>query len=140
MKSCVVDASVVATAIFQEQHSEEAHDLLTSGATLFAPDLIHCELANVIWKRQQRKEITGEEATELLDDILTLPLHIVPSADLVEAALTLAISTRRTVYDCTYIALAMREDVSLVTSDLRLVNALAKGPLEDYVTLLGAAR
>jgi predicted nucleic acid-binding protein len=132
MKSCVVDASVVAAAFFQEQYADEARKLLTSGTQLLAPDLIHCELANVIWKRQQRGEIDAAEAMELLDDSRALPLRIVSSGGLMDAALRLAIQSRRTVYDCLYLAVAISHKCAMATCDRRLVNALKGTPVEAH--------
>jgi predicted nucleic acid-binding protein len=137
MKARVVDASVVAAAFFRELYSERARELLSGGDPLLAPDLIHSELANVIWKRWSRKEIDAGEAAQLLQDFLNLPLRIAPSAGLAEIALQLSIETRRTVYDCLYLALAMRNKVVVVTSDRRLVNALAHSPLTPYVAWIG---
>lgn len=138
MKPRVVDASVVAAAFFQEEHARAAGTLLASGADLFAPDLICAEVANVIWKRSGRGEIAPEEANELLDDFLRLPLQLTPSRPLVEAALPLALATGRTVYDCLYLALAIQTKSVLVTADRRLVNALAGGPLARRVAWIGA--
>jgi predicted nucleic acid-binding protein len=139
MKSRVVDASVVAAAIFQEPHAERARKLLSGGGPLLAPDLIYGELTNVIWKRWVRREIDAEEAEQLLKDFLRLPLQVAPSASLVDIALQLAIQTRRSVYDCLYLALAVREKTVMVSGDRRLVNSLARGPLADYVTWIGQA-
>lgn len=138
MKTLVVDASVVAAAFFPEKHTEAARTLLCSGGVLLAPDLIHAEIANVIWKRHRRGEIDGDEAAELLPDMLDLPLEITPSEQLVHAALELALRTGRTVYDCLYVALAMQRKTAMVTGDQRLANALAGGPLKDHVVWLGA--
>ena len=107
MKHCVVDASTVAAAFFQEKHAESAQILLASDCRLDAPDLISAEFANVVWKRRMRGDIDEQEATELLLDFLRLPLRTTPSADLAESALQLAPHTRRTVYDCPYLALAV---------------------------------
>jgi predicted nucleic acid-binding protein len=137
MKSCVVDASVIAAAFFQEQEADQAGKIVTGGATLWAPDLIYAELANVIWKRLGRNEINAGEAEQLLGDFLNLPLNVAPSEGLARVALRLAIQTRRTVYDCLYLALAVREKTVMVTGDRRLVNALAGGPLDSHVIWVG---
>jgi predicted nucleic acid-binding protein len=140
MKAYVVDASVVAAAFFQEEHAEVARSLLAGRRDLLAPDLIHAEVANVIWKRQRRDEIDEDEARGLLADVLRLPLQVTPSRDLLEPALELALPTHRTVYDCLYLALAVRSKSAVHTSDKRLVNALADGPLKKYVAWIGDHR
>jgi predicted nucleic acid-binding protein len=137
MKSYVVDANVIAAAFFQEPHANQARKVLTSGRQLMAPDLVYPELANVIWKRRRRNEIDAAEASQLLADFLSLPLRVVPSAELVDAALHLAMRTDRTVYDCLYLAMAIREKSIMVSGDRRLCNALAGGPLDAYITWIG---
>ena len=137
MNPCVVDASVVAAAFFQEECTDEARALLVSGRQLCAPDLIYPEVANAIWKRQRRGEINEEEAGQLLADFLKVPLSITPSNALIAPALRLAIRTGRTAYDCLYIALALDQACPLITGDRRLVNALARTPLADRVRWVG---
>ncbi|MBN1556209.1 MAG: type II toxin-antitoxin system VapC family toxin [Phycisphaerae bacterium] len=137
MKKCIVDASVIAAAFFRETISPQARELLASRGKLHAPDLIYSEVANVIWKRHARDEIDEKEARALLSDILTLPLKITPSRQLVESALALATRTKRTVYDCLYLALAARNRSVMFTADKRLVNALAKTPLEQHLSWIG---
>ena len=137
MKTYVVDASVAAAAFFQEEHADAARSLLVSGCEMLAPDLIHAEVANVIWKRHRRREINEAEASQLLADLLSLPLQITPSAWLVAPALQLALRTRRTVYDCLYLALALASDAVFVTCDKRLVNALGAGPLKSRAVWIG---
>ena len=140
MKACVLDASVVAVAFFQEDHADRARRLLVGECELHAPDLIYAELASVIWKRHSRGEITPEEAAHLLTDLRSLPLQTTPCGDLVEAALELALRTERTVYDCLYLALAVRTKSIVVTADKRLVNALAGTPLAKHVAWIGSTR
>ena len=138
MKACVIDASVVAAALFQEAHAEAARALLVADCERHAPDLILAEVGNVIWKRHGRKEIDEAEARQMLADCLRLPLRIIPSGDLVESALALALRTNRTLYDCLYLALAIRTKSAFMTADKRLVNALAGGPFEKHVAWLGS--
>jgi predicted nucleic acid-binding protein len=140
MKTYVLDASVVAAAFFQEEHAGPSRKVLTGGHALIAPDLIHAELANVIWKRHARGEIDEGEADRLLADVLALPLHVTPCGDLIEAALELALRTGRSVYDCLYLALAVKTKTVLFSADKRLVNALAGTPLAKHVTWIGDIR
>jgi predicted nucleic acid-binding protein len=140
MKVCVVDASVVAAAFFQEVDAKAAGALLASEAELHAPDLIYAEFANVVWKRYGRREVDEQEAEDLLADFQRLPLRITPCSELAAVALPLALRTGRTVYDCLYLALAVRLKAVMVSSDRRLVNALARGPLGKHVAWVGTLR
>ena len=136
MKPCVIDAGVVAAAFFQEPLFGPAQALLTSDRPLHAPGLIFAEVGNVVWKRYTRREISEEEASQLMADFLRLPLKITPTEELAEVALQLAVRTGRTVYDCVYLALAVRMNAVLVTADKRLVNALARTPLARHIEAL----
>jgi predicted nucleic acid-binding protein len=140
MKAIVLDASVVAAAFFQEDHADRAGELLVGKHALHAPDLIHAELANVIWKRHNRGEIDQEEAAQLLADFRCLPPRITPCGDLAEPALALALRTGRSVYDCLYLALAVQTRSVMVTADKRLAHALAGTPLARHVAWIGEPR
>jgi predicted nucleic acid-binding protein len=140
VKSWVIDASVVAAAFFQEEHAAAAQAVLASGADLQAPDLIVAEVMNVVWKRHARHEIDEDEAGQLLTDFRRLPIQTIPSIELIESALSLALRTRRTVYDCLYVALAVKAKATLLSADRRLVNALAGGALAGHVVWIGERR
>jgi predicted nucleic acid-binding protein len=137
MKACVLDASAVAAAFFQEDHADRARELLVGEHAKHAPGLIHAELANVIWKRHGRGEVDEAEAAVLLADFRSLPLEITPCGDLVEPALELALRTGRAVYDCLYLALAVRTKSAMITADKRLANSLANTPLARHIAWIG---
>jgi predicted nucleic acid-binding protein len=140
MKRCVIDASLIAAAMFQEEFEEPASALLASNRIQVAPAIIFAEVCNVIWKRFRRKEISEVEAGKLLAGFLHLPLRITSSEKLIESALQIAMQYDRTAYDSLYIALAVKTDAVMVTADKRLVKALAGGPLEKYVRWLGEVK
>ena len=137
MKARVIDAGVIAAAFFQERFAQVAVALLASDRPLHAPDLIMAEFANVIWKRQRRNEIDNTEAAELLADFRSLPLRVTSSNELIESAFELALRTGQTVYDCLYLALAIRTKSIMATADKRLVNALRGTPLEKHIVSIG---
>jgi predicted nucleic acid-binding protein len=129
----VIDASVVAAAFLPEPDHAAARAVLTAGAELRAPELLLAEIGNVVWKRSRRGELAPDEAEELLAAILRVPIHYSLTAGLLGSALALALRTGRTVYDCLYLALAVRDGLVMVTGDLRLVQALAGTPLARHV-------
>jgi predicted nucleic acid-binding protein len=125
MTPVVVDASVAIKWYVREIHYEEARRLLTAAYERIAPDLMPIEFGNILWKKVRRGEVSNPDATSALHLLLQVPLLLLPSDSLIEDALSLALASGRTVYDCVYLALALRERCQLVTADQRLVNSLA---------------
>jgi predicted nucleic acid-binding protein len=125
----VVDASAGVKWVFPEDGSAAARVLLERAATgsvhLIAPDLYAAEALNVAWKRcRLRGEITEDEAREASRRLLALLPDLVPSETLASQALALALTLRRTVYDCLYLALALRDGSILVTGDRRFAESV----------------
>ncbi|MEK6643336.1 MAG: type II toxin-antitoxin system VapC family toxin [Planctomycetota bacterium] len=139
MKEWVVDASVAAKWFLPEAHSTQSAKLLSGRAALYAPDLILPEFGSVLWKRVGRRELSHDEATGILADFLRMPLVILSSAPILPAAMELALRTRRTVYDCLYLALALDRGCRLMTGDERFANALAGGVYAGSVKWIGEA-
>jgi predicted nucleic acid-binding protein len=127
MTRLVVDASVAAKWYLPEPYSQFALDLLDPSFQLMAPDLLFSEMGNLLWKRVIREEITQREALEILLALDSVPFLIWESKGLITLALDLACGTKRTVYDCLYLAVAVETKSRLVTADLKLFNALKKG-------------
>lgn len=125
----VVDASVGIKWFLPEERTDAAERLLVGHHRLLVPDSFFPEVANILWKHVQRNAITQEEARRVVSRLADFPLAVFPSPPIMMAALEIAMQTGRTAYDSIYIALAVRENVPLVTADERLVNALASGPL-----------
>ena len=126
----VVDASVVVKWVLTEPGWQQAWMLKEAASrrdiVLLAPDFCLNEAANVLWKRcRLRRELSEEEAAAGLRLISLTLGELAPSAALVEQALQLALTFRHPVYDCVYVALALREDCHLITADRRLMQHLA---------------
>lgn len=127
----VLDASVAAKWYLPrgENLVEESVHLLDefkSGRTRLAvPDLFWPEMGSIFWKAVRKKRISVQSAEEALQSLSELPLPTVPSYPLLRNAYTIATRFQCTVYDCTYVALAIASERLLVTADERLANALA---------------
>jgi predicted nucleic acid-binding protein len=124
----VVDASVVLKWFVPEVHSDAARRLLVLPHEYVTPDLLFAEAANAIWKKARREELTPEEGQQLVADIRQIAVETVSCRALAEDAHALANATGRTVYDSTYIALAVRLNTRAITADDRLEAALKKIP------------
>ena len=140
MKTLIIDASVAAKWFFPEDLSSAALRLFSPRRRLFAPDLIWSEVANVVWKRVKRKDVSADEGRNILEDFLRTPLEIIPSSPLLLVAYELATATGRTVYDCLYLSLAVSRNCVLVTADRRFFQAVSRTSLRKHVRLLGIAK
>jgi predicted nucleic acid-binding protein len=118
----IIDASVALKWVVDEKGSEAAAAL--AGTSLSAPDLLLVECANALWAKTRRGELTPDEARERVRVLARSPVRLVPLPDLVPAAAELAEELTHPVYDCLYLALAIRHRSPLITADRRFVEAV----------------
>ena len=133
MSDLVVDASVAIKWFLPEIHGEAALRLLEGQYALRVPDLIFSEFGNVLWKRFRKGQISRKEAIVTTEALLALPLQVESSQSLIPAALEIACSAHRTVYDSLYLAVAIAHQCRVVTADSKLHNALKKGALSAHL-------
>jgi predicted nucleic acid-binding protein len=136
-KRYVVDASVAAKWYFPEPLSERAEALLEQSNEILAPDILLVEVAQIAWKRARRGEIGEVVADRIVAELRKVPFELKPTADLVTAALPLALHRGFTLTDAFYIALAVQSGCPLITADRRLCDALRAGPLAGHALWLG---
>ena len=135
--SVVVDASVVIKWFVPEVGSDAACRLLASEPRLEAPDLLFAEIANVVWKKVLRGQLTRDESQQLIDDLEQIAVDTTPCRALANDAHAIALITSRSVYDSMYVALALRLDTRVITADERFFRALQSFPdLAGSVELL----
>ena len=132
MDLLVIDASVAVKWFLPpagEPLVEEAWRFLglySEGRVGFVvPDFFWTECANVFWKAARRGRLTADTADEALLDLMSTNLPTTPSRELLQSALDIAYGFQHSVYDCVYIALAVRSRAQLLTADEKLANALA---------------
>ncbi|MBI4460389.1 MAG: type II toxin-antitoxin system VapC family toxin [Acidobacteria bacterium] len=129
MNVYVVDASVAIKWFFQEAHTEDALRLARHSNILCAPDFLWIETASVVCQRVQKRQIVGEEGRRVLSALRLLPIQIFRSTDLLDPAISIAIETAASIYDCLYITLAVSLEARMVTADRQLYRKLAPSPL-----------
>jgi predicted nucleic acid-binding protein len=124
----IVDASVGIKWFLPEVGADLAKKLQHPHYELHTPSFFDVELTNILWKKIQRGELLRQEAEIVLAQLLRLPVIRHTDVSLLTTAFDLAERSRRTVYDCLYLALAIRLSGRIVTADERLINGLAATP------------
>jgi len=129
----VVDASVAVKWYVPEIHSAAAERLLDGANDLHAPDLIVPEFGNILWKKVGRGELTAVQARRIIEAFSDVPIFKYPASPLLEAAFAGAVKSAQTVYDWTYLALAVWLDCQVVTADEKFYLALGNGAIAKHV-------
>ena len=124
MSILIIDASVAVKWMQPEPLADLAVRLQSSNHQLHAPAFLDVELANVLWKKVRKREIDREQARILIAQLPEWLLTRHSDASLVAAAFDLADRLGCTVYDCLYLALAVRLGGQMVTADERFINSL----------------
>ena len=138
MSDIVVDARVGVKRFVPEVHAAEARQWRNGPDELHAPSFFFdLEIANILWKKVWRAEITRPDADLIFGQLPGLPLTRHPELPLLASAFDLANRTQRTVYDCLYLALAVQLNGRMVTADQRLYNSLAGSPWAGYMRWVG---
>jgi len=136
----VIDASVALKWVVDEPGTEEALDL-RRGHALIAPELLVVECANVLWKKVQRRELTGDEAFIGARLLQAADVEIVGTRSLMEKTTRMAVELSHPAYDCLYLALALERHCPFVTADGNLLRKLVgkSARLRETVRPLRAA-
>ena len=106
--------------VVAEDDSDAALRLLQGGVALSAPAHWLAEAALGLWAACRRGELTELEACERVAVLAAAPVATEPLEHLATAAMVLSLRLGLTIYDTLYLALAEREDTTLITADRRL--------------------
>ncbi|SPF52404.1 conserved hypothetical protein [Candidatus Sulfopaludibacter sp. SbA4] len=124
IEAAVVDASVAVKWVVKETGSDSARSL--SRASLESPDLLLVECANILWKKVRIGDLTRQDAIGCLAVLLQAPVNFTAGRELLPSAMDLSFELQHPIYDCLYLALALRREIPLVTADERLARAARK--------------
>ena len=133
MSIYVVDASVGVKWFVPEVDSDIALRLQDPGHQLHSPSLFDAEVANTIWKKLRRGELSSVNANAIVAHLPSAPVIRHENGPLVKAAFEVAEKTGRTVYDSLYLALADAIGGQVISADDRFVNALSGTPWAHLV-------
>lgn len=130
MNRFIIDASVGAKWVFEEELSDKAALLLKrireKEIEIIVPGIFYAELASTCWLKVKRKLATVEESVQALDNLLGSKLYFYSDHELSDVALENALRFDISVYDGMYLALAEIYLAPLVTADQKLLQACQK--------------
>lgn len=122
----VLDASVAAAWCFADEstpHTEALRESLTERRAV-VPTLWHAECANLLLTAERRKRITSARCAELLDLFDILPVETIDESGRMRGAVSrLARTHHLSIYDATYLDLAIQRGIELATRDKDLRRA-----------------
>lgn len=137
----VLDSNVALKCFLPEEQSDLARALLSraraGSVSLIAPEILLAEVAHSLRREVVRKRLPTDDARSIWRDIRAIQIELHPVATLADDALALSLEHMGAVYDALYLALAVREDVKVVTADDRMVKAFAR--IDRAITLASLA-
>lgn len=126
MTPLVVDASVALKWVLVEPDSGLAQAVLFK--PLIAPDWWRIEVANGLWKALDQGQMNLDEVRQGLMRFADAPVDTEDTLSLLDDAMVLAARLHHAVYDCLYLALAIRRDTGMITADRKFMKALLHEP------------
>ncbi len=135
--SYVVDASVAIKWYVPEEHEDSATRVLESGRMLHVPELILPETSAIIWKKVRRGELSKNEGDRIVNAIARKRWTIHSHKNTIKSAYRGADATGQTVYDWTYLALAISLSCEFVTANERFYRAFEKTAFTSNLKWIG---
>ena len=130
-ESWVVDSSVGIAWVHPNQATSETEKLLhevEAGALVVIPSLWFVEMANSLLVLQRRKKLTKEERKASLEALASLNFTVDEEAAKAAFCKTSELAEEHglTIYDATYLEVALRRKLCLASRDTVLISAAKK--------------
>lgn len=126
----ILDCSVAVKWFVPEPLSDVAGSVLrrleAKEIEFVAPETILAELGHSFRKKVIGGKITPEESHAFVDEFVALEIPTVPLRPLASHAMRLTTAHMSTFYDALYLALALREDLKVLTADEGMSGAFAR--------------
>ena len=125
MTAAVIDASAVTACCFEDEAGSVA-DLedLVAGAEALVPSCFRLEFANAIRSGVRRGRMPAAVGREMIMGVVGMDWNVDPTdAESIAAIHDLAVTHSLTMYDASYLELAIRRGCALATLDAALIRA-----------------
>jgi len=115
----VLDASILAQTVVKEEYTELALRLIGRLESIYAPPLILYEIGNALMTLVRRGFITKEDVLRKFKSLTAIPTLNIKEPTL-DKAIEIAVELQITLYDASYLALALEIGVPFITADREL--------------------
>ena len=129
----VMDASVLIKWYVDEDFTAEAEQLIDGRFELHAPELLLPEFGNILWKKCRNDDLDENVAISSLASLRSRNIILHSNTTLLEPAFRGAQETGQSVYDWTYLSLAISLDCKFVTADRKFYIGLRKTRFNKYI-------
>lgn len=131
VSSVLLDSSVVIkwfrkSEIWREEAVLLRREYLEGRLSIYVPDLLVLEIANVLRYKKDLSRAQVQEAVRSLYELKITILNL--SRDLVDKAIAIAYSRDLTMYDAVFVAAARHLNAPFITADEKLIQRLGDAP------------
>lgn len=131
MRRIVIDASVALKwYLADEEHSQKALGLLdkyiSNELDMLAPSLLEYEVINGLVIAKKRGRIQEDKILMAIDGFISLELKLINLSFCYPKVIHYCKASNRSAYDASYLAMADKEKIPLITADKELFNAVKK--------------
>jgi len=112
----VLDASILIQTLVREKYTDTALKLVSTLQAIYVPSLILYEIGNALVILTRKNLIIKEDAIRKFKSVSSIPTLNIKEITL-SKAIDIAIELQITLYDATYLTLALEEDAPLITAD-----------------------
>jgi predicted nucleic acid-binding protein len=116
----IVDSSVALKWLVDEPDKDIALELLAT-ASLVAPDFLVLEVRAALWSRLRRGLNDVETIRAAEKEFSRIAIPLLATTELARPAFELAHELSHPIYDCVYLAAAVRLNEILITADNRFI-------------------
>ena len=140
MKRAVIDASIILKwYLSDEKYGSQALGLLdqymSRNLDITGPKLLEYELINGLAIARRRGRLEEKTVADAVEGFLNLGIVLADLSEVYRRILYYCYTFKRSAYDASYLALAEKEGIDLITADERLYNSV-KNDL-NWVVWLG---
>ncbi len=136
MNKPVIDACVAIKWFLPEKDHESASKVLNQFPEFLAPGLFLIEIDAILTKKIRKIELEIDEAEILYHEIRKLPFKYIEYTRISKLSFDLSATLPITLYDATYLSVAMLFDEEVITADERFYRGMKGTPFKERVRAL----
>lgn len=123
-KICL-DANVLVSYYCEDENRPETNILIDHLASreyfILCPALLNFEITNALSRKERRKIISQDYASEIVRHLFELPIVLLWQNEYLQESLNIQREALPSIFDAAYVATAKKNDIPLITEDIELL-------------------